>query len=111
MKKQLNQKKNFHRNTTENNFYFLIKTKRWTAIMREAVPSIHFIDDFKVATVEIRRVEFFEFNDQVVFRSKMDVRVADRLPINLKAVAGDIYNKLKEFGDPSYGNKVRRKLN
>ena len=82
--------------------------KYWTAIMREAVPSIHFIDDFKVATVEIRRVEFFEFNDQVVFRSKMDVRVVDRLPINLKAVAGDIYNKLKEFGDPTYGNKVRR---
>ena len=79
--------------------------------MREAVPSIHFIDDFKVATVEIRRVEFFEFNDQVVFRSKMDVRVVDRVPINLKAVAGDIYNQLKEFGDPTYGNKVRRKLN
>jgi len=56
-------------------------SKFWTQVISKAVPSIHFVSEYKIATVEIRKITFFEFNDQVVFKSKMDVRTTGNIQV------------------------------
>ena len=85
--------------------------KKWTQLMSKAVPAIHFVSEYKIATVEIRKISFFEFNDQVVFTSKMDVITDGNIQVNPKNIAGSIFENLKDFGDPGYSNKVRCKSN
>ena len=49
----------------------------WNDLLVGLVPNVHFIDgeDAVVATVEVKLAEFYEFNDQVVFRCKIHVYV------------------------------------
>ncbi|CAG5104644.1 Oidioi.mRNA.OKI2018_I69.chr1.g1417.t1.cds [Oikopleura dioica] len=74
----------------------------WNDLLVGLVPNVHFIDgeDAVVATVEVKLAEFYEFNDQVVFRCKIHVYVDGNYQVNLATVAGQVYGNFEPYRSP-----------
>jgi hypothetical protein len=93
--------------------------QEWRKRISEAVPPIHFSSlnsatgynsGLKIATVEIRKIEFFEYNDQVVFTAKMDIFAYGDTSVKKQQIGAAIYQGLSGYSDPEYSDeKVARK--
>ena len=90
------------------------KARFWNEKFATALPELHFISNNIICFVEVGRIKYTEFNDQVIMESRLFIMSSQGRKISssqIKTYVHEIIDKIKVLADPEFANRVTSKLN